>query len=156
MPQCIAASACFWNAAEGTTIAAASEVFWGGAAACGDRYVVTCTGATNQGVPHPCTGRSVTVKIVDLCPAGCRGTIDLSQEAFAVIADPDAGKIQIEYTKYVRPSSLVCVCIIAARRMLSRRASASASLLQHVHNLLFPPFQIIRYFIISIFRHTYI
>ncbi|CAD6205626.1 unnamed protein product [Miscanthus lutarioriparius] len=93
-------SACFGNAAEGTTIAAASEVFWDGGAACGDRYVVTCTGATNQGVPHPCTGRSVTVKIVDLCPAGCRGTIDLSQEAFAVIADPDAGKIQIEYTKY--------------------------------------------------------
>ncbi|CAD6213356.1 unnamed protein product [Miscanthus lutarioriparius] len=93
-------SACFGNAAEGTTIAAASEVFWDGGAACGDRYVVTCTGATNQGVPHPCTGRSVTVKIVDLCPAGCRGTIDLSQEAFAVIADPDAGKIDIEYTKY--------------------------------------------------------
>jgi hypothetical protein len=123
MPQCIAASACFGNAAEGTTIAAASEVFWDGGAACGDRYVVTCTGATNQGVPHPCTGRSVTVKIVDLCPAGCRGTIDLSQEAFAVIADPDAGKIQIEYTKYVRPSSLVyiyagtqsiCVCFISS------------------------------------------
>ncbi|KAJ1294762.1 hypothetical protein BS78_01G171300 [Paspalum vaginatum] len=93
-------SACFGNAAEGTMIAAASEVFWDGGAACGDRYVVTCTGATNQGVPHPCTGRSVTVRIVDLCPAGCRGTIDLSQEAFAVIADPNAGKILIDYTKY--------------------------------------------------------
>jgi hypothetical protein len=106
--QCIAASACFGNAAEATTmIAAASEVFWDGGAACGDRCMVTCTGATNQGVPHPCTGGSVTVKIVDLCPAGCRGTIDLSQEAFALIADPDAGKIHIEYTKYVRTSSRV-------------------------------------------------
>ncbi|XP_039780561.1 EG45-like domain containing protein [Panicum virgatum] len=92
-------SACFGNTAEGTMIAAASEVFWDGGAACGDRYVVRCTGATNQGVPHPCTGRSVTVKIVDLCPAGCRGTIDLSQEAFAAIADPDAGKINIEYNR---------------------------------------------------------
>jgi len=95
-----AASACFGNT-EGTMIVAASEVFWDGGAACGDRYVVRCTGATNQGVPHPCTGRSVTVKIVDLCPAGCRGTIDLSQEAFAVIADPDTGKINVEYSRYV-------------------------------------------------------
>ncbi|KAG2536923.1 hypothetical protein PVAP13_9NG234900 [Panicum virgatum] len=81
-------SACFGNSEEeGTMIAALSEVFWDGGAACGD------------GVPHPCTGRSVTVKIVDLCPAGCRGTIDLSQEAFAVIADPDAGKINVEYSR---------------------------------------------------------
>nr|CAB3494144.1 unnamed protein product [Digitaria exilis] len=92
-------SACFGNAAEGTMIAAASEVFWNGGAACGDSYVVTFTGATNQGVPHPCTGQSVTVKIVDLCPTGCRGTIDLSQEAFAVIANPDAGKILIDYSR---------------------------------------------------------
>ncbi|CAL4917620.1 unnamed protein product [Urochloa decumbens] len=95
-------SACFGFAAEGTMIAAASEVFWNGGAACGDTYVVTCTGATNQGVPHPCTGQSVTVRVVDLCPSpACRGTIDLSQEAFAVIADPDAGKIDIDYRKYV-------------------------------------------------------
>ncbi|CAN6287681.1 unnamed protein product [Urochloa humidicola] len=93
-------SACFGFAAEGTAIAAASEVFWNGGAACGDTYVVTCTGATNQGVPHPCTGQSVTVKIVDLCPSpACRGTIDLSQEAFAVIANPDAGKINIDYRR---------------------------------------------------------
>jgi expansin (peptidoglycan-binding protein) len=94
-----AASACFGNAEEGTMIAAASEAFWDGGAACGDSYAVSCTGATNQGVPHPCTGRTVTVRIVDLCPAGCRGTIDLSQEAFAAIADPDAGKILIEYNR---------------------------------------------------------
>ncbi|KAF7148782.1 hypothetical protein RHSIM_Rhsim03G0054500 [Rhododendron simsii] len=28
----------------------------------------------------------------------CAGTIDLSQEAFSVIANPNAGKINIEYT----------------------------------------------------------
>jgi hypothetical protein len=87
----------------GTMIAAASEVLWNGGAACGDRYVVSCKGATNDGVPHPCTGRTVTVQIVDLCPSpGCQGTIDLSQEAFATIANPDAGKVQIEYRRYVR------------------------------------------------------
>ncbi|XP_006660734.1 EG45-like domain containing protein [Oryza brachyantha] len=90
-------SACYGNQEQGTMIAAASDVFWNGGAACGRRYAVTCTGATNQGVPQPCTGRSVTVKIVDYCPSGCQGTIDLSQEAFAIIANPDAGKIKIDY-----------------------------------------------------------
>ncbi|KAK1322730.1 EG45-like domain containing protein [Acorus calamus] len=65
-------------------------------AACGRRYSVTCTGRTNLGVLQPCRG-SVVVTIVDYCPAGCAGTIDLSQEAFAIIADPNAGKVQIEY-----------------------------------------------------------
>jgi hypothetical protein len=96
-----AASACHGFENDGTMIAAASGVLWRGGAACDERYVVQCTGATNAGVPHPCTGKSVTVRIVDLCPAGCRGTIDLSQEAFAVIADPNAGKINIEYRRYV-------------------------------------------------------
>ncbi|GJN24123.1 hypothetical protein PR202_gb11845 [Eleusine coracana subsp. coracana] len=91
-------SACHGFQNDGTLIAAASDVFWRGGGACDERYVVQCTGATNEGVPHPCTGRSVTVRIVDECPPGsCRGTIDLSQEAFAVIADPNAGKINIEY-----------------------------------------------------------
>lgn len=83
----------------GTMIAAASDVIWDNRAACGRNYRVTCTGATNAGVSQPCTGASVVVKIVDYCPAGCRGTIDLSQEAFAVIADVNAGKIQIDYTQ---------------------------------------------------------
>ncbi|XP_034580914.1 EG45-like domain containing protein [Setaria viridis] len=94
-------SACYGYEDQGTMIAAASDAFWNGGEACGHRYVVRCKGATNEGVAHPCTGRSVTVKIVDLCPAGCAGTIDLSQEAFAVIADPNAGKVQIEYRRYV-------------------------------------------------------
>ncbi|KAL6844669.1 hypothetical protein ACP4OV_025328 [Aristida adscensionis] len=92
-------SACDGFQNDGTMIAAASGVLWGGGAACGGRYTVTCTGATNDGVPHPCTGRSVVVTIVDLCPAGCRGTIDLSLEAFAIIANPDAGKINIEFQR---------------------------------------------------------
>ncbi|KAI6690540.1 hypothetical protein NL676_027368 [Syzygium grande] len=40
----------------------------------------------------------VVVKVVDLCPPNsCQGTIDLSQEAFASIADPNAGDINIQY-----------------------------------------------------------
>ncbi|KAK1264459.1 EG45-like domain containing protein [Acorus gramineus] len=80
-------------------IAAASDAFWKGGGACGSVYKVTCLGATNEGVPHPCSSATVVVRIVDYCPSGCRGTIDLSQEAFAHIADPDAGKIRIAYDR---------------------------------------------------------
>ncbi|XP_020578326.1 EG45-like domain containing protein [Phalaenopsis equestris] len=92
-------SSCFGYDNKGTLIAAASDQIWDNRAACGRNYKVTCTGATNQGVPHPCTGASVVVQIVDYCPAGCRGTIDLSQEAFSTIADLNAGKIEIDYVQ---------------------------------------------------------
>ncbi|KAJ9128654.1 hypothetical protein P3X46_031792 [Hevea brasiliensis] len=91
-------SACYGYENKGVMIAAASDALWNNKAACGRRYRVTCTGATNQGVPQPCTGASVVVTIVDYCPPGCQGTIDLSKEAFSQIADPNAGKIRIQYT----------------------------------------------------------
>ncbi|KAJ0591934.1 putative EG45-like domain containing protein, plant [Helianthus annuus] len=68
-------------------------------AACGTRYRVTCTGRTNLGVLEPCTGQSVDVTVVDLCPGCASDQIDLSQEAFAVIANPDAGRILIDYVQ---------------------------------------------------------
>ncbi|CAI9098656.1 OLC1v1035341C2 [Oldenlandia corymbosa var. corymbosa] len=89
-------SSCYGYQDNGVMIAAASDVIWNNRAACGRNYRVTCTGPTNQGVPQPCRG-SVVVKIVDYCPPGCAGTIDLSQEAFARIADPNAGKVRIDY-----------------------------------------------------------
>ncbi|KAL3535301.1 hypothetical protein ACH5RR_003762 [Cinchona calisaya] len=89
-------SSCFGFQDNGVMIAAASDAIWNNRAACGRNYRVTCTGPTNQGVPRPCRA-SVVVKIVDYCPPGCAGTIDLSQEAFAIIADPNAGKVNIEY-----------------------------------------------------------
>ena len=92
-------SSCYGFQDNGVMIAAASDAIWDNRAACGRSYRVSCTGATNQGVPQPCKGTSVVVKIVDYCPAGCQGTIDLSQEAFAAIANPDAGKIQNEYNQ---------------------------------------------------------
>ncbi|XP_022972169.1 EG45-like domain containing protein isoform X2 [Cucurbita maxima] len=93
-------SACFGLEEQGTMIAAASEGIYNNGASCGRMYRVTCTGPTNLGVPQPCTGNTVTVKVVDLCPSpGCQATIDLSQEAFSSIANPDAGKINIEFTE---------------------------------------------------------
>ncbi|KAG2391257.1 EG45-like domain containing protein [Vigna umbellata] len=93
-------SACYGYQDQGTMIAAASDAIYANGAACGQMYKISCTGATNQGVPQPCKGGSVTVKIVDRCPSpGCQATIDLSQEAFSAIADLNAGKIQIEYNK---------------------------------------------------------
>ncbi|XVF85561.1 hypothetical protein PTKIN_Ptkin17bG0127000 [Pterospermum kingtungense] len=94
-------SACNGYKDEGVMIAAASDAIWDNRAACGRKYKVKCTGATNQGDPHPCTGKDhVVVKIVDYCPS-CQGTIDLSKQAFAAIADLDAGKIKISFEKYV-------------------------------------------------------
>ncbi|XP_030515511.2 EG45-like domain containing protein [Rhodamnia argentea] len=82
--------ACYGFGDQGVMIAAASKAIWNGGAACGQSYQVECISARNLGVPKPCReGASVVVKIVDLCPANvCRGTIDLSREAFASIADP--------------------------------------------------------------------
>ncbi|OAY31864.1 EG45-like domain containing protein [Manihot esculenta] len=91
-------SSCYGFEDKGVMIAAASDAIWDNRAACGRRYSVRCTGATNQ-VPQPCRGGSVIVTVVDYCPPGCRGTIDLSQEAFSQIADPNAGNIKIEYTQ---------------------------------------------------------
>ncbi|CAK9176828.1 unnamed protein product [Ilex paraguariensis] len=93
-------SSCYGYQNNGVMIAAASNAIWNNKAACGTFYRVRCTGSTNVGVPQPCRGQSVVVKIVDYCPSpGCQGTIDLSQEAFSMIADPNAGKIKIEYNK---------------------------------------------------------
>ncbi|XAR66691.1 hypothetical protein NMG60_11013002 [Bertholletia excelsa] len=93
-------SACYGFQDEGTMIAAASAPIYNNGAACGKMYQITCTGGTNQGVAQPCKSGSVTVKVVDLCPSpGCQATLDLSQEAFSAIADPDAGKINIDYVE---------------------------------------------------------
>ncbi|XP_065628303.1 putative EG45-like domain containing protein 1 [Quercus suber] len=82
----IRSSACYGNQSQGVMVAAASDTFWNGGAACGKYYNVRCTRDHN-----------VTVKIVDHCP-DCSSTIDLSREAFAKIAKPMAGiVIDIDY-----------------------------------------------------------
>ncbi|XP_056167654.1 EG45-like domain containing protein [Syzygium oleosum] len=96
-------SACYGFEDQGMMIGAASKALWNDGGACGQYYQVKCVGARNQGVPMPCYGSgTVVVKIVDRClPNLCRGTIDFSQEAFASIADPNAGDINIQYQQYV-------------------------------------------------------
>ncbi|XP_021755345.1 EG45-like domain containing protein [Chenopodium quinoa] len=91
-------SSCYGFEDQGTMIAAASADIFQNRAACGRMYRVTCTSGTNQGVPQPCRGGSVTVKVVDLCPGCSANGLDLSMEAFSVIADPNAGRINIDYT----------------------------------------------------------
>ncbi|KAK9715542.1 hypothetical protein RND81_06G171900 [Saponaria officinalis] len=90
-------SSCYGNQDMGTMIAAVSADIFQNKAACGRMYTVTCTSGTNLGVPMPCRGGSVTVKVVDLCPGCSANGFDLSQEAFSVIADPNEGRININY-----------------------------------------------------------
>ncbi|XP_026384116.1 EG45-like domain containing protein [Papaver somniferum] len=86
---------------DGVMIAEASDTLWNGGGACGSFYQVTCISGTNAGTAQPCLSSSpVVVKIVDYCPPPqCRGTLDLSQEAFASIADPNE-----EYNRSVEQS----------------------------------------------------
>jgi expansin len=67
-------------------VAAMDAPEWNGSGACG-----ACVW-----VPGP--KGSVTVRIVDLCPECEAGHLDLSQEAFAKIADPSAGNVPITWT----------------------------------------------------------
>ncbi|XP_073158283.1 EG45-like domain containing protein [Henckelia pumila] len=90
-------SACYGFTDKGVMIAAANRALYNNGAACGSFYKVRCTGPTNQGVPQPCRNGEITVQIVDLCPGCTDNQLDLSQEAFSMIADPNAGRIQIEY-----------------------------------------------------------
>ncbi|XP_007013992.2 PREDICTED: EG45-like domain containing protein [Theobroma cacao] len=90
-------SACFGNQNNGKMVAGVSDALWKNRGACGKRYRVKCVGGANE-APHPCkNGKSVVVKVVDYCKAGCQGIINLSQDAFSAIADPDAGIIQVEF-----------------------------------------------------------
>ncbi|KAG6790940.1 hypothetical protein POTOM_000047 [Populus tomentosa] len=61
----------------------------------GQYYRVTRVSGANEGTPFPCLDSG---SVVYLCPPdSCRGTVDLSQEAFASIADPNSGVINIFY-----------------------------------------------------------
>ncbi|CAL1385720.1 unnamed protein product [Linum trigynum] len=98
-------SACYGFEEQSGMFAAASETYlWEGGSACGKSYRVRCMSGTNDGVDVPCKdGQTVTVRIVDMCPANsCQATIDLSNEAFAQIADPKEGIINIYFEEYVQ------------------------------------------------------
>jgi hypothetical protein len=96
-----AASACYGYEERGIYIAAASDSMWENGAACGKLYSVACIGATNRVAPPPCKNNFILVLIVDYCPPGCHGNINLSEDAFFMIADLNAGKIMVNYTEYI-------------------------------------------------------
>ncbi|XP_044470877.1 EG45-like domain containing protein 2 [Mangifera indica] len=90
-------SACYQNQDHGSMVTGVSDALWEDGAACGRNYTVRCIGAANE-APHPChDGASVEVTAVDYCEEICNGVLNLSQDAFALIADLDAGKVQVEY-----------------------------------------------------------
>ncbi|KAL1548893.1 EG45-like domain containing protein [Salvia divinorum] len=95
----IVPSSCYGFEDRGTMVAAANAALFNNRAACGDRYTVRCTGRTNLGVLEPCRNGAITVTIVDLCPGCAADQIDLSEQAFNAIADPNAGRIMIEYNR---------------------------------------------------------
>lgn len=66
-------------------VAAMDQSEWNGSAVCGE--CVAVTGPKG----------SVTVRIVDLCPGCETGHLDLSQQAFAQIADVSAGRVSITW-----------------------------------------------------------
>lgn len=56
-------------------------------------HTVQCTGGT--GSSNPGRNGQISVKIVDLCPGCGPNQLDLSEEAFAMIANRDVGLIII-------------------------------------------------------------
>ncbi|KAK4604642.1 hypothetical protein RGQ29_012917 [Quercus rubra] len=87
-------SACFGDTNEGSYVAGVGDELWDNGAACGRQYSVICTGATNGGVPQPCTGAAVTVTVVDYNP-GAATIINLSPLAFLTIANLNAGSVYV-------------------------------------------------------------
>ncbi|MBA0562577.1 hypothetical protein Golob_007610 [Gossypium lobatum] len=79
-------------------IVVAGDALWDNGTVCGKMFTMTCTRPRNP-IPHQCTGKRVTIKIVDHCPR-CPSTIDLSHEAFTIITNPVASIINVDYKKY--------------------------------------------------------
>ncbi|GMJ12958.1 hypothetical protein like AT4G30380 [Hibiscus trionum] len=98
-------STCFGMTPQGNAVAQVDDALWENGAACGKLFTVTCTGPRTV-IPHPCTGKSATVMVVEHCPE-CTSTFVLSREAFAFISDPLAGKIDIDYHPYALTHLLV-------------------------------------------------
>ncbi|KAL5783931.1 hypothetical protein ACOSQ2_006323 [Xanthoceras sorbifolium] len=82
-------------------VAAATKILYSKGAACGQSYQVSCVGGETP-EDNPCLGSgTVTVMITDVCPQDSCPTLNLSQDAFAAIANLDAGFIHITFTESV-------------------------------------------------------
>ncbi|KAH0458135.1 hypothetical protein IEQ34_013549 [Dendrobium chrysotoxum] len=84
-------SACFDGTDKGTLIAGFGNSVWN-RELCGQKLKVTCIDENSQ----KCKSSSVIVTLVDNCE-DCVDSITLSEEAFDVIANKDAGSVKVEY-----------------------------------------------------------
>lgn len=82
---------CMFDPTGDLNVTAMNEVQYAGSAACGQCIEV----AGERG--------TVTVRVVDRCPECGVGHLDLSQEAFAQIADPADGRVNIQWTPVTCP-----------------------------------------------------
>lgn len=79
--------ACLYGPAANMMIAAMNYTDYENSKACGDHILVRAS-----------NGDTVTVLITNECPLPCApGQLDLSQQAFAKIADPSAGRISVTW-----------------------------------------------------------
>ncbi|CAL1385245.1 unnamed protein product [Linum trigynum] len=86
-----------------TMFAGVSDELYGNGEICGAKYSVTCIGAVDGRPPSPCrTSNPVVVTVTDSCsPEAAKPcpTFVLSAKAFALIANPRAGKALITYDR---------------------------------------------------------
>ncbi|XP_015162512.1 EG45-like domain containing protein [Solanum tuberosum] len=94
-------SKCYGTKPQGDMVAkVGSKSLWNGGAICGKNFNVTCTGETNKYLLHPCTGKSVVVKIVDYCPeCTADATFYLPEKAFETISMVMAFEVKIDYVQ---------------------------------------------------------
>ena len=87
--------ACSYDLGPDPLTAAMNVADYENSAACGAHVLVETAG-----------GKSVTVRITNLCPAPCRpGQLDLSAEAFALLAPPVRGEIPVTWTLVSPPTT---------------------------------------------------
>ncbi|RDI26363.1 expansin EXLX1 family cellulose-binding protein [Lentzea flaviverrucosa] len=91
--------ACSYDPGPDPLTAAMNEADYEGSAACGAHVLVQAG------------GKSITVRITNLCPAPCRpGQLDLSAEAFALLAPPVKGEIPVTWS-LVSPETAKTIAI---------------------------------------------
>lgn len=80
--------ACSFGPSDDTMIVAMNETDYETAGACGAHVLVRAA-----------NGNSVTVRVTNLCPLPCApGQLDLSEQAFAELADPQLGRIPVTWS----------------------------------------------------------
>lgn len=110
-------SECFFLVDPGPMIAKASRDLYDNGLSCGTSCRVRCIGPAGQGASYPCHNGEIAIQIVDPCPGCEQKQLNLSQTAYSLIANPDAGKIQIEYNcgisepqNFQKPATPIPIC----------------------------------------------